>query len=58
MTNVFDLKPKAIIEHMGLRNPIYSLTSCYGHFGNALFAWEQVTRQCSEALREELEHDN
>lgn len=58
VTNVFDLKPKAIIEHLGLRNPIYSLTSCYGHFGNALFAWEQVTRQCSEALREELEHDN
>jgi S-adenosylmethionine synthetase len=55
---VFSLKPKDIIEELGLRSPIYNLTSCYGHFGNALFAWEQVSERYIEALRNELEqHD-
>ena len=30
---VFDLKPRAIIEALKLRNPIYSATAAYGHFG-------------------------
>jgi S-adenosylmethionine synthetase len=55
---IFSLKPKDIIEELGLRSPIYNLTSCYGHFGNALFAWEQVSERYREALRNELEqHD-
>ncbi len=55
---VFSLKPSDIIEELGLRSPIYSLTSCYGHFGNALFAWEQVSKRYMQALRGELEiHD-
>jgi S-adenosylmethionine synthetase len=55
---IFSLKPKDIIEELGLRSPIYNLTSCYGHFGNALFAWEQVSERYIEALRNELEqHD-
>jgi S-adenosylmethionine synthetase len=55
---VFSLKPGDIIDQLGLRSPIYNLTSCYGHFGNALFAWEQVSERYMEALRGELEiHD-
>jgi len=30
---VFDFRPKAIIERLGLRNPIYTPTAAYGHFG-------------------------
>jgi len=30
---VFDLKPLAIIDALKLRNPIYSATAAYGHFG-------------------------
>jgi S-adenosylmethionine synthetase len=30
---VFDFRPKAIIEKLGLRNPIYTPTAAYGHFG-------------------------
>ena len=30
---VFDLKPRAIIDALKLRNPIYSATAAYGHFG-------------------------
>lgn len=58
ITNVFSLRPRDIIEQLGLRNPVFSLTSCYGHFGNALFAWEQVTEPYTKALKGELAHDN
>ncbi|PKL10341.1 MAG: methionine adenosyltransferase [Spirochaetae bacterium HGW-Spirochaetae-8] len=55
---VFSLKPRDIIDQLGLRSPVYNLTSCYGHFGNALFAWEQVSERYIEALKGELEqHD-
>ena len=39
-----DLRPAAIIHRFGLRAPIYSRVSCYGHFGeNAKDApWEQT----------------
>ena len=30
---LFDLRPAAIIEKFGLKNPIYSPTAAYGHFG-------------------------
>ena len=30
---VFDLKPAAIIETLGLKRPIYQRTASYGHFG-------------------------
>jgi S-adenosylmethionine synthetase len=29
----FDLRPAAIIEHLGLRQPIFGPTAAYGHFG-------------------------
>ncbi len=39
---VFPLSPKGIIDHLRLRNPIYSKTACYGHFGRPEFSWEQL----------------
>ncbi len=30
---VFDFRPQAIIERLGLRNPIFGRTAAYGHFG-------------------------
>lgn len=30
---VFDMKPKAIVERLGLMNPIFSATAAYGHMG-------------------------
>ena len=42
--DVFDLRPAAIIEQLALRRPIYTQTTCYGHFGRAGFSWEQVNR--------------
>ncbi len=55
---VFSLKPRDIIDQLGLRSPIYNLTSCYGHFGNSLFAWEQLSERYREALKGELDHDH
>lgn len=38
--NSFDFRPKAIIELLDLRRPIYFNTACYGHFGRDIFPWE------------------
>jgi len=40
----FDLRPYAIIETLTLRNPIYSKTSSYGHFGKDGLPWEKTDR--------------
>jgi len=44
--DVFDLRPKAIIEELRLLRPIYSKTATYGHFGRELedFTWEATNR--------------
>ncbi len=31
--SLFDMRPKAIIERFGLKNPIFSTTAAYGHMG-------------------------
>lgn len=33
VTELFDLRPYAIVERFGLRNPIFSETAAYGHMG-------------------------
>ena len=40
---VFDLRPYFINKLLDLKRPIYSKTSCYGHFGRELpeFTWER-----------------
>jgi len=40
----FDFRPKAIIERLNLRRPIYLKTACYGHFGREEFPWEEVIK--------------
>ncbi len=40
----FDLRPSAIIDKLGLKNPVYSKTASYGHFGNPEFSWEKLDR--------------
>jgi len=42
----FDLRPKAIIEHLDLLRPIYKKTAAYGHFGRerAEFTWEKTDK--------------
>ncbi len=42
--DVFDFKPKAIIERLGLRLPIFKQTAAYGHFGKKNLPWEKVIK--------------
>jgi S-adenosylmethionine synthetase len=39
---VFDARPKAIIDNLGLQRPLYTQTSSYGHFGREGVPWEAV----------------
>lgn len=52
VSEVFDLRPRAIIRKLNLNRPIYRATSNYGHFGRADFAWEQT--DMTDALKEAL----
>jgi S-adenosylmethionine synthetase len=51
ITDVFDLRPAALIRDLDLLRPIYSRTAAYGHFGRELpdFTWERTDR--ANALR-------
>ena len=42
----FDLRPKAIIQHLDLLRPIYKKTAAYGHFGRerSEFTWENTDK--------------
>ncbi len=42
----FDLRPKAIIQHLDLLRPIYRATAAYGHFGRRRddFTWERIDK--------------
>lgn len=52
----FTLTPKAIIETLDLRRPIYKQTARFGHFGRANdeFTWERTDK--AEALRAAAEN--
>ncbi len=52
ITQVFDLRPTAIIENLDLLRPIYKKTSAYGHFGrnDPDFTWEKTDK--AELIRE------
>jgi len=43
---VFDFRPKQIIERLNLKRPIYQKTACYGHFGrnDPDFTWERTDK--------------
>ncbi len=40
----FDLRPYSIIQTLGLREPIFSQTAAYGHFGKSGLPWERLTK--------------
>jgi S-adenosylmethionine synthetase len=51
--NVFDLRPKGIIQSLNLLRPIYGKTASYGHFGREEpeFSWEATDKV--DALKSE-----
>ena len=46
---LFPVKPKALIDHLGLLKPMYQNTAAYGHFGREEFPWERIDR--ADAVR-------
>ena len=40
----FDFRPLAIIERLGLSNPIFEQTAAYGHFGRKNLPWEKIEK--------------
>ena len=46
VTEIFDLRPAAIIDKLDLRRPIYKKTAAYGHMGkeDADFSWEKTDK--------------
>ncbi|ERG69120.1 S-adenosylmethionine synthase [Segniliparus rugosus ATCC BAA-974] len=51
LSEVFDLRPAAIIRDLDLLRPIYAPTAAYGHFGrtDVELPWEQTDR--ADALK-------
>jgi len=43
---IFDLRPKGIVQSLDLLRPIYAQTAAYGHFGRELpdFTWEKTDK--------------
>jgi S-adenosylmethionine synthetase len=43
---VFDLRPKGIVQMLDLLRPIYEKSAAYGHFGReqAEFSWERTDK--------------
>ncbi|HJN06386.1 MAG TPA: methionine adenosyltransferase, partial [Bacteroidales bacterium] len=39
-TDIFDMRPFAIVSRFGLKNPIFEKTASYGHFGRDTFSEE------------------
>jgi len=46
VNDLFDLRPKGIIQMLDLLRPIYSKTAAYGHFGREEpeFSWERTDK--------------
>ncbi|HXV73048.1 MAG TPA: methionine adenosyltransferase [Acidimicrobiia bacterium] len=44
VAEVFDFRPAAIIETLGLTRPVFAATAAYGHFGRPEFSWEQLDK--------------
>ena len=40
----FNFEVGNILKELDLRKPIYSKTSCYGHFGDPQFSWEKIKK--------------
>lgn len=49
VSEIFDMRPRSIIERLHLRKPIYEATAAYGHFGRqatseGAFSWEALDK--------------
>lgn len=55
ISQLFDLRPAAIIRKFGLENPIYSPTAAYGHMGRKPFRQVMTLRREGREVRSEVQ---
>lgn len=55
LLKIFDLRPYAIIERFGLKNPIYSPTAAYGHFGRTPYKKEVEIIENGKSMTKEVD---
>ncbi|HND88773.1 MAG TPA: methionine adenosyltransferase [Saprospiraceae bacterium] len=55
LLQVFDLRPAAIVRRYGLKNPIFSETAAYGHFGRTPGKKTVMIGQNGKAQKKEVE---
>ena len=44
INKVFNFEPSNIINELNLKEPIYNLTNCFGHFGKDNLPWEKIDK--------------
>jgi len=58
-SELFDMRPKAIIERLGLKNPIFSPSAAYGHMGREAYSQkveiEEVEVKEGQGVRETIQ---
>lgn len=52
---IFDLRPYAIVERFGLKNPIFAPTSSYGHFGRTPYKKTVEIQRNGKKIQKEVE---
>ena len=52
IAGLFDLRPAAIVRRFGLKNPVYSPTAAYGHFGRDPYVKEVELQRGGRTVRE------
>jgi S-adenosylmethionine synthetase len=55
---LFDMRPFAIVNRFGLKNPVFSPTAAYGHFGRTPFKKEVEVYYKDDTTREEAIQGN
>lgn len=55
VSEIFDLRPAAIIRKFGLKNPIYSPTAAYGHFGRDPYTEKMTLIRNGREVEQEIQ---
>lgn len=55
INGLFDMRPAAIVERFGLKNPIFLPTASYGHFGRESYTEEVTLVQNGKEVKKEVD---
>jgi len=55
INDIFDMRPAAIVDRFGLKNPIFRETAAYGHMGREPFTKEVTFSKNGDTFKKEVE---